>query len=201
MKKIELLAPAGNMECLRAAVMAGCDAVYLGGTLFGARAFAGNFTDEELKEAVNYCHLYDVKVYVTCNILIYEHEVEHFINYIRFLHQISVDAIIIQDLGMLDLVHQKFPNLELDFVEDCSECHGKGGIGEETCSTCHGSGTVTSEQHTILGSFLSKTTCPDCHGTGHTYKKKCTSCNGKGKVRKNRTITVKIPLIFRVLCK
>ena len=113
MKKIELLAPAGNMECLRAAVMAGCDAVYLGGTLFGARAFAGNFTDEELKEAVNYCHLYDVKVYVTCNILIYEHEVEHFINYIRFLHQISVDAIIIQDLGMLDLVHQKFPNLEL----------------------------------------------------------------------------------------
>lgn len=82
---------------------------------------------------------------------------------------------------------------ELDFVEDCSECHGKGGIGEETCSTCHGSGTVTSEQHTILGSFLSKTTCPDCHGTGHTYKKKCTSCNGKGKVKVHKTIKVNVP--------
>lgn len=82
---------------------------------------------------------------------------------------------------------------ELDFVEDCSECHGKGGIGEETCSTCHGSGTITSEQHTILGSFLSKTTCPDCHGTGHTYKKKCTECNGKGKVKVHKTIKVNIP--------
>ncbi len=82
---------------------------------------------------------------------------------------------------------------ELDFVEDCSECHGKGGIGEETCSTCHGSGTITSEQHTILGSFLSKITCPDCHGTGHTYKKKCTECNGKGKVKVHKTIKVNIP--------
>lgn len=82
---------------------------------------------------------------------------------------------------------------ELDFVEDCSECHGKGGIGEETCSSCHGSGTITSEQHTILGSFLSKTTCPDCHGTGHTYKKKCTSCGGKGKVKVHKTIKVNIP--------
>ena len=82
---------------------------------------------------------------------------------------------------------------ELDFIEDCSECDGKGGIGEETCSTCHGSGTITSEQHTILGSFLSKTTCPDCHGTGHTYKKKCTACGGKGKVKVHKTIKVNIP--------
>ena len=82
---------------------------------------------------------------------------------------------------------------ELDFVENCSECNGKGGIGEETCSSCHGSGTITSEQHTILGSFLSKTTCPDCHGTGHTYKKKCNNCGGKGKVRVHKSIKVNIP--------
>ena len=113
MKKIELLSPAGNMEALKAAVTAGADAVYLGGVLFGARAFAGNFNQDELIEAVKYCHLYGVKVYVTCNILIYEHEVENFLNYIEFLHKISVDAIIIQDLGMLDLVHKTFPNLEL----------------------------------------------------------------------------------------
>lgn len=113
MTKIELLSPAGNMDALIAAVQAGADAIYLGGILFSARAFAGNFTNDEIKEAINYCHLYGVKVYVTCNILIYEHEVEKFLNYIDFLHQNNVDAIIIQDLGMLDLVHKIFPNLEI----------------------------------------------------------------------------------------
>lgn len=111
MKKIELLAPAGNMESLYAAVQAGCDAIYLGGTLFSARAFAGNFNNEEIVEAIRYCHLYGVKVYVTCNILIYEHEVNRFLEYVSFLHQNNVDAILIQDLGMFDLVHQTFPNL------------------------------------------------------------------------------------------
>ena len=112
MKRIELLSPAGNMDSLIAAVQAGCDAVYLGGTLFGARAFAGNFNDDEIIEAIKYCHLYGVKVYVTTNILIYEHEVEKFLKYIEFLHKHNVDAVLIQDLGMLDLVHKTFPNLE-----------------------------------------------------------------------------------------
>lgn len=113
MKKIELLSPAGNMESLIAAVEGGADAVYLGGTMFSARAFAGNFTNEEIKEAVRYCHLYGVKVYVACNILVYEHEIDKFMEYIDFLHQIMVDAVIIQDLGMLDLIHKTYPNLEL----------------------------------------------------------------------------------------
>ena len=111
--RIELLSPAGNMESLMAAVEAGCDAVYLGGVLFGARAFANNFSDDEIIRAINYCHLRGVKVYVTTNILIYEHEVERFLKYVEFLHKNNVDAIIIQDLGMLDLVHKTFPNLEL----------------------------------------------------------------------------------------
>ena len=72
MKKPELLSPAGNMQCLKAAILAGCDAVYLGGYKFGARNFAHNFNNEELVEAVNYAHLYGVKVYVTVNTLIYE---------------------------------------------------------------------------------------------------------------------------------
>lgn len=112
MKRIELLSPAGNMNSLIAAVEAGADAIYLGGTLFGARAFAGNFNDDEIVEAIKYCHLRGVKVYVTTNILIYEHEVERFLNYIEFLHKNNVDAVLIQDLGMLDLVHKTFPNLE-----------------------------------------------------------------------------------------
>lgn len=113
MKKIELLAPAGNMKCLKAAIEAGCDAVYLAGKLFGARAFAGNFNDEELIEAIKYCHLYGVKVYLTVNTIIYENEVEKFINYIRFVHMNNIDAVIIQDLGMFDLIRKKFPNLEV----------------------------------------------------------------------------------------
>lgn len=113
MKKIELLAPAGNMENLKAAVMAGCDAVYLGGANFGARAFSKNFSNEEIVEAINYCHLYGVKVYVTINTLIYENEVDTFMEYVDFLHRNNVDAVLIQDLGMFDLVRKTYPNLEV----------------------------------------------------------------------------------------
>ena len=80
MKKCELLSPAGNMEMLKYAVMYGADAVYLAGTRFGARKFANNFTEEELIEAIKFAHLYGVKVYITINTLIYENEVEYFIN-------------------------------------------------------------------------------------------------------------------------
>ncbi len=113
MQKPELLSPAGNMECLKAAIEGGCDAVYLGGYAFGARSFAGNFSNEELIEAISYAHLYGVKVYVTVNTLVYESEVELFLNYIDFLYQNNVDAIIIQDLGMMDLIHQTYPDLEI----------------------------------------------------------------------------------------
>lgn len=78
MKKIELLAPVGNFDCLKAAIEAGCNAVYLGGKMFGARSFAGNFTKEELVEAIKYSHLYGVKVYLTINTIIYENEVDNF---------------------------------------------------------------------------------------------------------------------------
>lgn len=113
MDKVELLAPAGDFSCLKAAIEAGCDAVYIGGKLFGARAFSSNFTDDEIIKAINYAHLFGVKVYVTTNTLIYDKEVERFLEYISFLHKNNVDAVIIQDLGMLDLVRQTFPNLEV----------------------------------------------------------------------------------------
>lgn len=113
MKRPELLAPAGNMESLKAAIAAGCDAVYLSGKMYGARAFANNFSDEELVDATNLCHLYGVKVYVTVNTLIYDNEVDSFINYIEFIHGAGVDAVIMQDLGMIDLIRKIFPNLEI----------------------------------------------------------------------------------------
>ena len=84
-------------------------------------------------------------------------------------------------------------DLKLDVVDTCSKCDGKGGFNSSTCSSCRGSGTVTAEQRTMFGTFLTKTTCPDCRGTGTTYEKKCTECHGSGTVKKNKTITVNVP--------
>ena len=84
-------------------------------------------------------------------------------------------------------------DIKIDVEEDCPECHGTGGFNSKTCSECHGSGTITSEQRTMFGSFLSKTTCPYCHGSGTTYERKCTECNGRGKVSNRKTITVTVP--------
>lgn len=75
----------------------------------------------------------------------------------------------------------------------CSECNGEGGFDKETCPNCRGTGSVTSEQHTLFGTFMSKTTCPNCSGTGSTFKRKCTKCRGNGYIRENKTITVKVP--------
>ena len=82
---------------------------------------------------------------------------------------------------------------DLDVVEDCDKCDGVGGFDPETCKRCHGSGSVTAEQRTMFGSFVTKTACPDCKGTGKTYKKECPKCHGKGKVKEHKTITVDIP--------
>ena len=84
-------------------------------------------------------------------------------------------------------------DVKIDTSVECPDCNGLGGHDETTCEVCHGSGTITSEQRTILGSFVSKSTCSNCSGTGKTFKRRCSSCSGRGKVKKNRTITVKIP--------
>lgn len=103
------------------------------------------------------------------------------------------DVLMRVNLSFLEACHGTEKDFNLDVVENCPECNGKGGFEEETCSTCHGSGTVTSEQHTMFGAFLTKTTCPDCNGKGKTFKKKCTHCHGSGHVTENKTITVNVP--------
>jgi putative protease len=110
---IELLAPVGSMESLHAAIQNGANAVYLGGKLFSARHYASNFDFEELKEAVSYAHLRGVKVYVTSNILMDNSEIEEVIDYIKFLYEIDVDAIIVQDLGLANLIIELFPGLDV----------------------------------------------------------------------------------------
>ena len=113
MKKIELLSPVGNMEMLYQAIHNGADAVYLAGKLYGARKFSNNFTNEELKKVIKYSHLYDVMVYVTVNTLINENEIEEFLEYIKFLYINGVDALIMQDIGMIKLVKETFPNINI----------------------------------------------------------------------------------------
>ncbi len=109
----ELLAPAGDMECLYAAVAAGADAVYVGGKRFGARAFAKNFDMEELSRAVSYCHLHSVKLYVTLNTLIEDREMAEAVEYAAELYRIGVDALIVADVGVISAIRRCVPDLEL----------------------------------------------------------------------------------------
>ena len=109
--KVELMAPAGSFDALKAAVNAGANAVYLGGNRFGARHFANNFNNEELEKAISFAHLRDVKIYVTVNTLIADEEFEALSEYIKFLSDIRVDGIIVQDLGVLALSLSVAPDL------------------------------------------------------------------------------------------
>ena len=109
----ELLAPAGDFEALLAAVSAGADAVYLGGRAFGARAYAKNFDLDEIERAVEYCHLYGVKLYVTVNTLVFDKEMRELSDYAAKLWEVGVDALIITDLGAIREIKRRVPNMEL----------------------------------------------------------------------------------------
>lgn len=103
------------------------------------------------------------------------------------------DVLMHMNLTFEEAVYGTEKKINVDVTEECDECHGKGGFEPEECPSCHGSGTVTREQHSILGAFLTKTTCPDCGGVGKKYKRKCSECHGKGNITKNKTLTVNIP--------
>ncbi len=113
MKKPELLAPAGNMEKLKMALLYGADAVYLGGKAFGLRAFGGNFTNEELQEAVDFAHKLGKKIYVTVNIFPHNSDIAKLPAYLTFLNEIKVDAILVADLGVFSLAKEYAPDVEL----------------------------------------------------------------------------------------
>jgi U32 family peptidase len=112
-KMVELLAPAGDFESLKAAVLNGANAVYVGGKEFSARQYAGNFDREEMSEAVRFCHSYGVEVYVTMNTLLDNSELKGAVEYAAFLYETGVDAIIIQDIGFLKLLKENLPDFEI----------------------------------------------------------------------------------------
>lgn len=114
MRKTELLAPAGSLESLKAAVNAGADAVYIGGTKFGARAYADNLTEEDMKWAIDYAHLHGVSLYMTINTLLKEKELEEELyNYVKPYYEHGLDAVIVQDFGVLKALSEWFPKLPL----------------------------------------------------------------------------------------
>ena len=111
--KPELLSPAGSLESVYAAVANGCDAVYMGGKNFSARYHARNFADEEIKQAIDYCHLHNVKVYITANTLYKQRELSPLLDFIQSVYQMGVDAVIVQDFGTAMLIKEYFPDLPL----------------------------------------------------------------------------------------
>ena len=120
MKKIELLAPAGNMEKLNTALYFGADCVYMAGNKLGLRAYAGNFTDEEMENAVKMAHGLDKKVYVTVNVFAYDDDFECLGDYLNYLEQIGVDAIIVSDVGIVNWVLKKNPKLKVHLSTQAS---------------------------------------------------------------------------------
>ncbi len=111
MNRIEILAPAGSMETFYAAIHAGADAVYLGGLRFGARAYASNFTEDNLIQAIHYAHLHNRKLYLTVNTLLKDEEIDALYDYLLPLYMNGLDAVIVQDLGVLSYIRRQFPDL------------------------------------------------------------------------------------------
>lgn len=112
--RVEILAPAGSMECLKAAITAGADAVYTGGALFGARAYAHNLTEEELLEAIDYVHLHGRRLYLTVNTLIKDREMEkQMYDYLLPYYRQGLDAVIVQDIGLFRFIRKHFPDLPI----------------------------------------------------------------------------------------
>lgn len=112
-KRVELLAPAGNKEAFLGAIHAGADAVYLGGSMFGARAYAENFTTEDLVYCIRYAHIYGRKVYLTVNTLVKESEFHQIYDYLLPYYEAGLDGVIIQDIGVFNYIKEQFPNMEL----------------------------------------------------------------------------------------
>ena len=128
MKNIELLAPAGSMESLIAAINNGADAIYLGGSKFSARAYASNFDNETMMKAVDYVHSYGVKVYVTMNTLLKQNELKEALKYVGYLYEIGIDALIIQDTGLINLAKSVYPKFELHASTQMTVHNGEGAL-------------------------------------------------------------------------
>ncbi len=127
MRKVEILAPAGSYDSLKAAVYAGCDAVYIGGSRFGARAFANNLEEKDMLEAIDFVHLHGKKIYMTVNTLLKEDELQNELyDYLKPYYEHGLDAVIVQDVGVLKYVHEHFPDLPIHASTQMTLTGGEG---------------------------------------------------------------------------
>lgn len=144
-QKAEILAPAGSFECMKAAFLAGADAVYAGGAMFGARASAVNFSGEELLDAIDYAHLHGKKFYLTINTLLKEQELEQDLYpYLLPAYEHGLDAVIVQDLGVLKFIREYFPSLPVhaQHPDECDRTIFWQGIKTAwSYKDCNGEGT------------------------------------------------------------
>ena len=160
-KEIELLAPAGTWEALEAAVNAGADAVYLGGKAFGARAYASNFDREEMAKAVYFCHMHHVRLYVTVNTLVDDKELPELEDYLIFLHNVGVDGIIVQDMGIIRAAQKLVPGLPLHASTQMTVTNSAGvrfaaehGTGLEIEAFIHGALCVCYSGQCLMSSLI-----------------------------------------------
>ena len=137
MRTVELLSPAGDLERLKMAVAYGADAVYMAGKEFGMRAGAANFSDDELADAISYCHSKDVKVYITCNTLPHDSELVRLPEFLGFLNEVGADAVIAADFGVLQMVRKYAPSLKIHISTQF------GVVNSETANALYSLGADT----------------------------------------------------------
>lgn len=112
-RQVEVLAPAGSFESMKAAIAAGADAVYIGGSQFGARAYADNLDEDHMLEAINYAHLHGASLYMTVNTLVKEKELDSLFDYLNPYYMAGLDAVIVQDMGVFTYIREHFPDLDI----------------------------------------------------------------------------------------
>ena len=129
--RVEILAPAGSMESMMAAVQAGADAIYMGGSRFGARAYADNPEEDRFLEAIDYVHLHGCRLYMTVNTLVKEEELDQLYDFLKPYYERGLDAVIVQDLGVWKFIREHFPDLPIHASTQMAQCPELKGDGSD----------------------------------------------------------------------
>ncbi len=175
--RIEVLAPAGSLEICKAVINAGADAVYLGGDMFGARAYAGNLNNEEMFEALDYAHRFGRRIYLTVNTLLKQKEIEgQLISYIRPFYEHGLDAVIVQDLGVMRLIKKHFPDMDIHASTQMTQT---GSLGSKLLWDMGAERVVTSREMTLTEIAQLHKDCPDMEIESFVHGAMCYCYSGQ----------------------
>ena len=175
--RIEVLAPAGSLEICKAVINAGAVAVYLGGDMFGARAYAGNLNNEEMLEALDYAHRAGCRIYLTVNTLLKHKEIEgQLISYIRPFYEHGLDAVIVQDLGVMRLIKKHFPDMDIHASTQMTQT---GSLGAKLLWDMGAERVVTSREMTLTEIAQLHKDCPDMEIESFVHGAMCYCYSGQ----------------------